>query len=229
MAEQQRDRILTCACELYLHGGLEGFSMRKLAQKLGVTAPSLYRHFDSREQVLLEVVREAYQRLAQQLHRALQGRTPAERFELAGDAYLEFALSNPRLYDVLYAPPDQMGWERLPEEVEVQVCAVGQFWTDRVRECMEAGILRKADTGDVGMTLWAHAHGLITLYLRGVLRTDEKGFREIYRGSARRVLAGLGTPEYAARLLRLDNGGQVESPAPAVAYEPGYPQYRTGT
>jgi AcrR family transcriptional regulator len=226
MAEQQRDRILSCACELYLHGGLEGFSMRKLAQRLGVTAPALYRHFDSREQVLLEVVREAYQRLAQDLHRSLQGRTPADRFRLAGDAYLEFALANPRLYDVLYAPPDQMGWERLPQEVETQVCAVGQFWNDRVRECMEAGILRQGDIQDVGVTLWGHAHGLISLYLRGVLRTDEKGFREIYRSSSRRVMAGLSTPDYAAHLLRLEDGGRVEK---KLGVEPGYTQYRTGT
>jgi AcrR family transcriptional regulator len=228
MSEQQRERILACACELYLQGGLEGFSMRKLATRLGVTAPALYRHFDSREQVLLEVVREAYQRLGEHLYRALQGRTPAERFRLAGEAYLEFALANPRLYDVLYAPPDQMGWERLPEEVQTQVCAVGQFWNDRVRECMEAGILRKGDTGDVGVTLWGHAHGLISLYLRGVLRTDEAGFREIYSSSARRVLAGLGTPEFAAQ-LRVEAGEQVQSQAPRIANEIGYTQYRTGT
>ena len=194
--------------------------MRKLAKSLGVTAPALYRHFESREQVLLEVVREAYQRLSQHLYPALKGRTPAERFKLAGEAYLEFALSNPRLYDVLYAPPDQMGWEKLPEEVEAQVCAVGQFWSDRVRECMEAGLLRGTTTDDVSVTLWGHAHGLISLYLRGVLRTDEKGFRALYRSSACRMLEGLGMPQ----------NGQVDlgSKGPDAA-EVSYTRYRTGT
>jgi AcrR family transcriptional regulator len=225
---EQRDRILTCACDLYLQSGLEGFSMRKLAKSLGVTAPALYRHFESREQVLLEVVREAYQRLSQHLYPALKGRTPAERFKLAGEAYLEFALSNPRLYDVLYAPPDQMGWEKLPEEVEAQVCAVGQFWSDRVRECMEAGILRGTSTDDVSVTLWGHAHGLISLYLRGVLRTDEKGFRAMYKSSACRMFDGLGTPEQQAKQSNGD-GQDDDPPSGPEVSEVSYTRYRTGT
>ena len=46
---EQRDRILSCACEMYLQDGLDGFSMRKLARVLGVTAPALYRHYESKE------------------------------------------------------------------------------------------------------------------------------------------------------------------------------------
>ena len=65
---EQRDRILACACDLYLENGLEGFSMRKLARCLGVTAPALYRHFESREHVLHEVVREAYERFTEKVY-----------------------------------------------------------------------------------------------------------------------------------------------------------------
>ncbi len=209
MSEQQRERILSCACDLYLQRGLAGFSMRKLAGSLGVTAPALYRHFESREQVLKEVVLAAYEQLSQYLYRALEGRTPEERFRLAGESYLEFALENPRLYDVLFAPPDRMSWDRLPEEIENQACAVGQFWNDRVRECMDAGILRRADPKDTSVTLWTHAHGLVTLFLRGVLRKDEQGFRELYASSSRRLLAGLATPDYGEGLVELDVGAKL--------------------
>ncbi|HZD04720.1 MAG TPA: TetR/AcrR family transcriptional regulator, partial [Longimicrobiales bacterium] len=88
---EQRDRILACACDLYLEDGLEGFSMRKLARSVGVTAPALYRYYESRERVLLDVVGEAYRRLAEYLYEALKGRTPEERFRMAGDGYLSFA------------------------------------------------------------------------------------------------------------------------------------------
>ena len=80
--------------------------MRKLARNLGVTAPALYRHFESKEQVLHEVVREAYERFARHLYTALEGQTPLERFELAGEGYLGFALAHPRLFEVLFAAPD---------------------------------------------------------------------------------------------------------------------------
>jgi len=201
MSDNQRERILACACELYLDGGIEGFSMRKLARTLGVTAPALYRYFDNKDAVLVDVVREAYQRLSQHLYEALKGRCPAERFRLAGEGYLDFALANPRLYDIVFAAPDHMGWQCPPPEVEAQAGAIGQFWNDRVRECMDAGILRRGDPHDISVTLWAHAHGLLTLYLRGSLHATEEEVRSLFRVSTRRVLVGLATEEYAASLL----------------------------
>lgn len=197
---ERRDDILACACELYLNDGLEGFSMRKLARSVGVTAPALYKHYESKERVLLDVVGEAYRQLAQYLYRALQGHTPWERFSMAGRAYADFALENPRLYEVLFASPDFMGLDGIPAEVEDQACAIGQFWNDRVRECMDAGILRDQDPESVGMTLWAHAHGLISLQLRGMLQVDEESFRKLHRASGRRMFVGLATPEFGNRL-----------------------------
>ena len=87
---EQRQRILTAACDLYLEVGKDRFSMRKLAKRVGVTAPALYRHYESREHVLAEVVREAYREFTSRLSRALEGRTPLDRFVRAGEAYLDF-------------------------------------------------------------------------------------------------------------------------------------------
>ena len=201
--------------------------MRKLAGRLGVTAPALYRHFESREKVLLEVVLTAYKKMSEYLYRALEGKTAGERFRLAGESYLRFALENPRLYDVLFAPPDRMGWDRLPVEIENQACAVGQFWNDRVRECMDAGILRRGDPEDISVTLWAHAHGLLTLYLRGVLRIEEAGFRELYVSSSRRLLAGLATTEYATSLVERDQAVHLNHPETRT--DSGHVRYKTGT
>lgn len=202
----QRDRILTCACDLYLEDGLEGFSMRKLARSVGVTAPALYRYYESKERVLLDVVGEAYRRLTEYLYEALKGRTPEERFRMAGDGYLSFALENVRMYEVLFAFPDLIGMAEGQPAVEDQACALGQFWNDRVRECMDAGILRTTDPDHVGQTLWAHAHGLISLYLQGMIPVDAEGFREMYHASSRRLLLGLATPEYGERMAEAAKG-----------------------
>ena len=194
-----REKILACACDLYLSDGLDGFSMRKLARSLGVTAPALYRHYESKERVLFDVVGEGYRQLIQYLHRALEGRTPEERFRMAGDGYLEFALRHPRYYEVLFLGVD-LRVDQVPEEITAQGCAVGQFWNDRVRECIEAGLLREGDPEAIGISLWSHAHGLISLYLKGMLPLAEDELRALYRASCARVLVGLGTGAYAERL-----------------------------
>lgn len=198
-----RDEILEHARELYLEEGAEGFSMREVARRVGVTAPALYRHFESRADLLATLVEEAYGTLLGYLHRALEGEGPAGRFRLAGRAYLEFALDQPRLYQVLYAAPDVLSTGELPEETAAHACAIGQFWNDRVRECVDAGLLRGDVTPEeVSVTLWAHAHGLLSLHLVGMLDDDAEAFRATYGASSRRVLQGLATPGFAAALGR---------------------------
>ncbi len=189
----QREQILACACDLYLKGGLEGVSMRRLAREVGVTAPAIYRHFEGKEDVLLGVVGEAYKTLAQYLHRALSGATPTERFRMAGEAYLDFALEHPRYYEMIHAPVAALGVEEMPDELQARACAIGQFWHDRLRETMDEGLIRQGDPEEIGVTMWAHAHGLISLYLRGMMRgVDEDTFRKLYRVSSRRVMGGIG-------------------------------------
>ncbi len=197
-----RSDILTKACELYLEGGAEAVSMRRLARDLGVTAPALYRHYDSREEMLLDVVAEAYRRLSERLYGALSGRTPAERLYLAGQAYLDFALDQPKYYEMLYTPAHTLGAEELPDQVTEQVASVGRFFNDRVRECIDAGLFQPLDPADVSGTLWAHAHGLISIYLRGCLDMDADEFRRHYGASSRRAITGMATPAYEVEMDR---------------------------
>jgi AcrR family transcriptional regulator len=197
MTTVQRDRILACACELYLSDGLEGFSMRKLAKNVGVTAPSLYRHYSSKERVLIAVIGEAYRMFAQYLYRALAGANPAERMRRAGQEYLDFAIENPEMYEMLYVSPHHLGLDDYPEEVAVVAGATGQFWQDRVRECIEAGILRPGDPDELSMTMWAHAHGLISIYLRGMCSVTVDNFRTVYQESSARLMRGLAGPAWS--------------------------------
>jgi len=193
MSSETRERILAHATELYLRDGFDGFSMRALARAVGVTAPALYRHYASKENLLHEIVGEAYRRLSAELYKALSERTPHDRFRRAIGGYADFALANPRLYDVLFLPPSMMGDGVLPAEIESHACAVEQFFDDRVRECVAAGVLRD---DLVTASLWAHTHGLVSLYMRGHL--EEKGvvgeeqFRALLESSTTRVLEGLG-------------------------------------
>ncbi len=196
----QREKILAAACDLYLEEGLEGLTMRKLARRLGVTAPALYRHFHSREHVLADLVRSAYREFTTSLYRALEGDTPRERLRRAGEGYLEFALRHVRWYQILFIAPEQLGMPRLPEDLEAMGCAVHQFWVDRVRECQDAGLLREGNARDISLTMWGHAHGLLLLYHHGHFRMDEAAFRREFLRSVTAMMRGLATPQFADQL-----------------------------
>ena len=193
----QRDEILSAACDLLVTGGLDGLSMRKLAAQLGVTAPALYRHYESKETVLVDVVGEAFKVFAQYLYRAVEGRTPIERFSLTGRSYLAFALEHPQYYALLHAAHEIVGRDALPHEATDHASAVGQFMVDRVREGMECGMLKPGPPETVARTIWAHAHGLVSIYHRGLFRIDEAEFRQLFLESSWRLMEGLAEPEFA--------------------------------
>jgi AcrR family transcriptional regulator len=198
--QEQHDAILACACDLYLTEGLKGLSMRKLAKEVGVTAPALYRYYDGREAVLADLVRQAHHVFLDYLRRGLEAPTPVDRFLSAGQGYIDFALEHPRWYAIMYSSPERLDMDSFPDDIQSMGCAIQQFWIDRVNECWRAGVLKEGDPQDVGVTLWAHAHGLVQLYHQGRLNTDESGFRKLVKESSARLFGGLMTDEFAERL-----------------------------
>ena len=198
----QRNRILSEAVELYLDDGLAGFSMRKLARAVGVTAPALYRHYPGKEHVLADVLRQAFREFSTAITRALEAPTPEERLFRAAEGYLDFALGNPRWYSIMFSAPERLGMEAMPEDIEAMGCAIHQFWIDRARECMDAGMLREDDPARLSVTMWSHAHGLIDLYHQGHFQVEEEEFRRIFEESGVRMFRGVATEAFADELAR---------------------------
>jgi AcrR family transcriptional regulator len=196
----QREHILSCACDLYLKHGLDGFTMRRLAKSVGVTAPALYRHYDGREAVLADVLREAHREFSRYLYGALGAPTPLERFFGAGEGYLSFVIDHPRWYGIMHTAPEHLGMESVPDDIEAMQGAIHQFWNDRVRECMQAGILKEGDPEEASITMWAHAHGLVQLYHEGCLQMSEDEFRALFQASGVRLMAGVATDSFVEEL-----------------------------
>lgn len=194
-----RERVLTCACDLYLADGLDGFSMRRLANELGVTAPALYRHYPAKEALLRDVVGEAFKVFGAYLYRALEGSTPQERLRLTGEGYLAFSLEHPRFYEVIHASPRLLGFSDLPEDVSVQACGTKQFLVDRVRECMDARVLAPDDPEVVAAVIWAFSHGLVSLFLGGALPVQRAGFAGLYQAAFARLFTGIAGEAFVPR------------------------------
>ncbi len=88
----------------------------------------------------------------------------------------------------------------LPEDIEAMGCALHQFWVDRVRECMDEGILKAGDPVQMSLTMWAHAHGLVSLFHHGHFRIDQETFRKQFHASSVVMLMGIAAEEFAAEL-----------------------------
>jgi AcrR family transcriptional regulator len=85
--------------------GLLGFSMRGVAERVGVTATALYRHFADKDALLASLLEDGFRTFSSYLMRSLAGRTPLERFRRCGQQYFDFALEHLRDYALMFMTP----------------------------------------------------------------------------------------------------------------------------
>jgi len=203
-----RQKISEAAKELYLQEGLEGFSMRRVAEKVGVSAPAIYRHYQNKDDLLNEIIIEGLKILDGYLRPALSAETPYERLLQLLEGYLNFAVEQPKYFDFAFLTPSR-SIDRFPAELAKHdwttfTSAVGQIYL-----CMEQGILKKDDPIETAITLWAEVHGLVSLYRVQRFGQSLDSFRQVFWRAVRRILQGLRADG------ELPEIGQADRPAPS--------------
>jgi AcrR family transcriptional regulator len=102
--DRLRGEILAAAELLLIETADESaVSIRAIADRVGVTPPSIYRHFADKEALLRAVCREVFIRLDDALEKAAAGATdPFDALLRKGRAYINFGLAHPENYRILF-------------------------------------------------------------------------------------------------------------------------------
>jgi AcrR family transcriptional regulator len=199
---ETRDRILAEARDLFLERGLEGFSMRVLGERVGISAPAIYRHFEDKDALLATLIDSSFSAFSSYLGRALSGTTPLERFRRSGEAYFAFALENPRAYRLMFLTDcRELGLVRISQEIDERARGTFLFLVDRIRECIDAGVFAPGDPTAVALWVWSQVHGLSSLWLLGQLdgKLDLDGFQKTAAEGLDRLEIALRSRETALR------------------------------
>ena len=100
---QTRRAVLDAARALAGELGWEQVTMRRIAERIGLSPMAAYKHFASREAILLELLREGFALLEQAMLTAAAGHDdPVSALHASADAYLDFAEQHRDLYLVMY-------------------------------------------------------------------------------------------------------------------------------
>ena len=105
---QIREEVKQAALRQLADSGPAGVSVNAIGKELGVSGPALYRYFKSRDELLTELVIDAYNDLAATLQAAINrtpNRAPRRRFEALARSYRAWAIAQPHRYRLLYGPP----------------------------------------------------------------------------------------------------------------------------
>lgn len=97
-----RQGILTAAREIARHEGWQSVTVRKVAERIEYSPPTIYEYFESKEDILIELLREGFRQLAAALKTVRKvTEDPEQRLLNMAEAYWNFAMGNPELYQVM--------------------------------------------------------------------------------------------------------------------------------
>ncbi|MGI5143064.1 TetR/AcrR family transcriptional regulator [Streptomyces sp. CA-106110] len=150
MAERAQ-QITAAARELLETEGPDALSMRRIAERVGIRAPSLYKHFPDKAAVEAALQAQGMAQLAQELEAAEAEIGVEPPMSALARAYRRHALANPHLYRITHTRP--LVRTALPEGLED-------------RAAMPLVRVAHGDI-DIARSLWAFAHGMVVLELDG--------------------------------------------------------------
>jgi AcrR family transcriptional regulator len=159
---QLRARILDAARELLAAGGYDAVTVRRVADRIEYTPPTIYRHFADKAALVREICDATWGGLRAELARLAAVRDPVERMARIGAAYVEFGLTHPNVYRVslLRPPRDPPAGGCWSAEVHGALRAAAE-------EAFRAGRLDPScrDPALVAQVLWQSLHGIVATHV----------------------------------------------------------------
>ncbi|MFD7547129.1 TetR/AcrR family transcriptional regulator [Streptomyces sp. NPDC059578] len=177
---QVRAEIKEHAREQIATAGASALSLNAIAKRMGMSGPALYRYFASRDDLITELVREAYRSLAGTLRAASD-----DGADLAALVHVlrDWALQDPQRYLLVYGTP--VPGYHAPEDITGISSEIMATLLDACAALVQDGSATPFDThvaahrewaGDHpappaalhrALIVWTRVHGLLSLEVAG--------------------------------------------------------------
>src|SRR5512136_3240274 len=178
-----KNALIKAGADILSKEGVSALSLRKVAQKAGVSHAAPYAHFADKQALIAAISTEGYKKLYEQIAQvAGQYRSdPLRRFVEVSWAYVQFALDEPDQFKVTLS-----GMIEKEQDYPAFVETARQTFSlvvDIVAQCQQAGILRSGPADLVAVSVWSLIHGFVTLLLENQVShtvLDRYSVREMF-------------------------------------------------
>ncbi|MFD0914275.1 TetR/AcrR family transcriptional regulator [Methylophilus luteus] len=166
------------------------FTLREVARRAEVSHAAPYKHFPDKNSLLAELALIGFDQMGAELTKALKlaGITPTDRFFIAGKAYIQFGLTHPSLYKLMFSA------EANTESSQVHLDKRAMSALGVLLEILETGQnqkeFKRRELNDQTAACWAQVHGLTMLSIDGLLFAEKVGENAI-DGALKTLLEGL--------------------------------------
>ncbi|HVN51816.1 MAG TPA: TetR/AcrR family transcriptional regulator [Acidimicrobiales bacterium] len=189
MTDELRETLLGAAGRLIATEGIAALTVRRIAAEAGSSTMGVYSRFGGKEGVVDALLYEGFEALRDALTARPDTDDPFEDMVTGCAAYRDFARANPTRYQVMFATP-MLGLEASPASIEMAAASFACVCA-KAQRCLDAGVVAGYAAHEIASSVWAAAHGLVSLDLLGrrppVLADDdpyERTIRTLLRGFA---------------------------------------------
>ncbi|MET0267878.1 MAG: TetR/AcrR family transcriptional regulator [Duganella sp.] len=161
-----RPALVRAARELLIEKGLEYFSLRAVARRVGVSPAAPAYHFGDAAGLLTEVAIGGFEELNRCMaeRAAVGAQAPVERLHAFGQAYIRFAFANPPLFHLMFRK------DKLRITDALKASAIAAFSHLQAAVCEAAGVSEQCIGPDLLASMlaaWSMVHGFAHLALDG--------------------------------------------------------------
>jgi AcrR family transcriptional regulator len=175
--QQLKNGILAAAREIAATEGWRAVTIRKIAERIEYSPPVLYEYFDSKDDILLELVRLGYARQLEAVESAREASSggPEEALLAMARAWCAFAFRSPDLYQVMYG----LGGVSFPvAELQKEGERIGGAIGEVIEEILRENGKEVEDVWDKVILGWGTIHGLVALAMAGrIIGANEEAQR----------------------------------------------------
>lgn len=187
--DETSNALLEAAHRLLAAEGSGALTVRRIATEAGMSTMNVYSRFGGKDGVIDQLYLDGYKRLFDTLAAVPETDQPADDLVAVGRAYRQFALDNPKYYEIMFR-----GFDPSQESTQTALSGLSAY-VGRIERGVEAGKLVLPDDLDAtGATawLWATLHGLVSLELDEVGNTTVEWGR-IFDAALRSSVGVLGS------------------------------------
>ena len=164
-----RQTLLTAAKQLIVDYGIEYLSLRKLAQRVGVSRTAAYHHFDDKNDLLCAIAAEGFQQYLGNTQKNYRDHklTDQQKVQQYIHQYVQFAAQNPEVYELMFG---RCIWKQAKCTAELKEIAYTsfQFQLEMIKYWQSKGLIQDDDSLRVSQVLWGAMHGIAKLYIDGI-------------------------------------------------------------
>ncbi|MFA6438227.1 MAG: TetR/AcrR family transcriptional regulator [Bacteriovoracaceae bacterium] len=157
--------ILSAAKNLFIQEGFDHVTIRRIAEVIEYSPATVYLYFADKDTILCALQEVGFRELYKRQQILVAIKNPAEKLRACGKIYIDFAMENQELYDLMFIMRAPMkAFESLADwNVGRDTYEVLQ---SIITDCIAQGYIKSPSPQIVCFSMWALMHGVVSIFIR---------------------------------------------------------------